>query len=121
MRLTKGQRAFFRAVAYREHGVFHKRVIEPIEGGLYGSPGGLVMWIGGDQRLAGCNAFGTFEFMLTPEGEALARELFIDPRAARDREFMQLRSASPLRPVAGRTADVDGLALFDHARQPAML
>lgn len=28
--------------------------------------------------------------------------------------------ASPIRPVAGRTAAVDGLALFDHARQPTL-
>ncbi len=33
-------------------------------------------------------------------------------------QIMALRAASPLRPVAGRTADVDGLALFDRVRQP---
>lgn len=33
----------------------------------------------------------------------------------------QLRAASPMRPVAGRTADVDGLPMFDAYRQPRLL
>ena len=37
------------------------------------------------------------------------------------RERVALQAASPMRPPAGRTADVDGLALFDHVRQPALL
>lgn len=42
------------------------------------------------------------------------------PARLRDAEMIALRSASPLRPPAGRAADVDGLALFDHARQPSL-
>lgn len=39
---------------------------------------------------------------------------------ARATQLAALQAASPLRPVAGRTASVDGLALFDHARQPEL-
>lgn len=40
----------------------------------------------------------------------------------RERQLVALRSASPMRPAQyGTTAPVDGLALFDHARQPALL
>lgn len=38
----------------------------------------------------------------------------------RDRQLAELKARSPLRPVAGRTQDVDGLALFDAARQPSL-
>lgn len=34
---------------------------------------------------------------------------------------LQLAAASPMRPVGGRTADVDGLALFDAVRSPVLL
>lgn len=45
----------------------------------------------------------------------------VDPARPRNAQLAQLRASSPLRPPAGRTADVDGLALFDHARQPRLL
>jgi hypothetical protein len=41
--------------------------------------------------------------------------------AQRAAQLVQLRLASPMRPPAGRTHDVDGLALFDTARQPRLL
>lgn len=60
-------------------------------------------------------------------GPDLERELrqgnaaLVDPaQLVRERQLVTLRAASPLRPVEGRTAPVDGLALFDHARQPAL-
>lgn len=44
-----------------------------------------------------------------------------DPAIAeRNRQLVELRAASPLRPAAGRADDVDGLALFDAARQPSL-
>lgn len=42
------------------------------------------------------------------------------PISDRNAQLVALRAASPMRPVAGRTADIDGLALFDHARQPSL-
>ena len=41
--------------------------------------------------------------------------------AQRAAQLVQLRLASPMRPPAGRTHDVDGLALFDTARQPRLI
>lgn len=38
----------------------------------------------------------------------------------RNRQLVELRAASPLRPATGRADDVDGLALFDAARQPSL-
>ena len=54
---------------------------------------------------------------------ANAERMFpIDPNfAKRDRTIIQARLQSPLRPVDGRTADVDGLGLFDAVRSPVML
>jgi hypothetical protein len=44
-----------------------------------------------------------------------------NPDAARKQaELLRLRAASPMRPVDGRTADIDGLALFDTVRSPTM-
>ncbi len=50
-------------------------------------------------------------------------ETFANPTADRTRaaQLCQLRAAAPLRPTHGRTADVDGLALFDVARSPRLL
>ena len=39
----------------------------------------------------------------------------------RDQQEIALRSKQPLRPLQGTTNDVDGLALFDAVRSPAML
>lgn len=33
---------------------------------------------------------------------------------------LQLAAASPMRPTGGRTADLDGLALFDAVRSPSL-
>lgn len=41
-------------------------------------------------------------------------------QAESDRQLAQLRATSPLRPADGLTHDVDGLGLFDHARQPSL-
>jgi hypothetical protein len=44
-----------------------------------------------------------------------------NPDAARKQaELLRLRAASPMRPVNGRTADVDGLGLFDTVRSPQL-
>lgn len=80
--------------------------------------------------------FGRPMWELVPNGAAtglavsahcLAREIRegrvmqIDPAIVeRERQELFLRAASPLRPLARATHDVDGLALFDHARQPAL-
>ena len=40
---------------------------------------------------------------------------------ARAAQIVALRAASPMRPAPGKTHDVDGLALFDHARQPTLI
>lgn len=42
------------------------------------------------------------------------------PCTARERIELRLRLANPIRPLARTTHDVDGLALFDHARQPEL-
>ena len=36
-------------------------------------------------------------------------------------QLLQLAAASPMRPIDGHTADVDGLALFDVVRSPQLL
>jgi hypothetical protein len=36
-------------------------------------------------------------------------------------QVIELRSNAALRPAAGNTDDVDGLALFDHVRQPSLI
>jgi hypothetical protein len=43
------------------------------------------------------------------------------PMTDRDRQLVALRANSPMRPCDGRTADVDGLGLFDAVRQPPLL
>jgi hypothetical protein len=46
----------------------------------------------------------------------------IDPnQLAREAQLIAIRAASPMRPIDGRTADVDGLALFDAVRSPVLL
>lgn len=57
---------------------------------------------------------------MTPAELAEADDHARRRRSARQRDLVALRLASPLRPVAGRTADVDGLALFDVVRQPSL-
>lgn len=47
------------------------------------------------------------------------RELAAIRSGETERELIACRAASPMRPAFG-TADVDGLALFDHARQPSL-
>lgn len=74
MKLTKGQAKFFKAVCDRAGGIFHKRVVEPIEGLPFGRPGGLVRWTEGT-RLVGCNSFSADRFRLTEEGERLRAAL----------------------------------------------
>lgn len=61
IKLTKGQREFFRAVATGERACFHRRVIEPLE------RLGLV-WFTGGFRLLGCNSFSATKFVLTEDG-----------------------------------------------------
>jgi len=68
-RLTKGQRQFLMAVADGVPALFHKRVVEPIEGLPFGRADGLVSWIGGF-RVAGCNALSSSRFCLTEAGLA---------------------------------------------------
>ena len=41
--------------------------------------------------------------------------------ARKQAEMIRLRAASPMRPIAGRTADVDGLGLFDTVRSPNLI
>ena len=44
-----------------------------------------------------------------------------DPDVARKQaELVRIRAASPMRPIDGRTADIDGLALFDVVRSPSL-
>lgn len=44
-----------------------------------------------------------------------------NPDAARKQaELLRLRAAAPIRPTDGRTADVDGLGLFDTVRSPSL-
>lgn len=74
IKLTKGQRAFFEAVACGERMVFHRRVIEPVE------DMDLVLFVGGF-RLVGCNGFGSGQFMLTADGKALADTMFVQAAA----------------------------------------
>jgi hypothetical protein len=55
------------------------------------------------------------------ELEARGNVVPLDPAAlGRERQILQLKALAPLR---GRHAahDIDGLALFDHARQPALI
>lgn len=45
----------------------------------------------------------------------------IDPnQIAREAQIVAIRAASPMRPVDGRTAAIDGLALFDAVRSPSL-
>lgn len=45
----------------------------------------------------------------------------VDPAVARKQaQLIAIRAASPMRPIDGRTADVDGLALFDAVRSPSL-
>ena len=45
-----------------------------------------------------------------------------DPDIARKQaQIVAIRAASPMRPIDGRTADVDGLALFDAVRSPCLI
>jgi len=59
-----------------------------------------------------------------PKGGETVEELEAEPVEAaeitRDQQLVQLRAASPMRPVAGRTDDIDGLGLFDAVRQPEL-
>jgi hypothetical protein len=46
----------------------------------------------------------------------------INPDIARKQaQIVAIRAASPMRPIHGRTADVDGLALFDAVRSPCLI
>lgn len=80
-KLTKGQRAFFTAVATGARGMFHRSVVEPIEGLPYGKPGGLVSFTG-RYRVVGCNSLAAGDFILSAEGRAaLAKSPTPEPQS----------------------------------------
>lgn len=63
-----------------------------------------------------CNARNPQRAMRAVEGELAGIR-----SCETERQLIAVRAASPMRPLDRRTAPVDGLALFDHARSPVMI
>lgn len=92
-----------------------------------GAPFGLgqyVLTIHGDnwklthQKYASSYIVSTRDLIDLDRGNAIAP---VDPDIARKQaQIVAIRVASPMRPIEGRTASIDGLALFDAVRSPAL-
>ncbi len=71
-----------------------------------------------DAMIGGADIDATFYFA----PEMLTADRTVDPEIARKQaQLVAIRAASPMRPIDGRTADVDGLALFDAVRSPCLI